>query len=355
MTSLTRLKKLRLQLKPHQAYLISNPKDIYYFTHFFSLVPEEREAFLVVTADQAWLLYNSFSPYQPPTGITPQPGCSLNNLQTAFNQLKKEAQLKSVLIDKTSLFVNEYEALQEIKLKLQTLDRQQIWSLRTIKDKQEIESLRKAGQVTQQVMTIIWNQLEPGQTEETVRNLIEAELKRAGSQRPAFPTIVAFGTNTALPHHQPTAAVLEKEMAVLMDFGATIDGYCGDMTRSGWFGQSSPDEYQTLEKIVKQAYRAGLERCQTANSGKLKARDLDQATREIITQAGFGHYFIHTTGHGLGLDIHESLSLHQANQQLIKPGMILTIEPGIYLQNKFGYRYENMVLVTKNGAEELTS
>ncbi len=355
MTSLTRLKKLRLQLQPHQACLVSNPKDIYYFAHFFSLVPEEREAFLLVSADQAWLLHNSFSPYQAKAGITPKPGCSLDNLQTALVQLKKEALLKSILIDKTSLFVNEYEALQKINLKLQTLDRQQIWSLRTVKDQQEIESLKKAAQVTQKVMTAIWKQLKPGQTEQTVRDLIEAKLKRAGSQRPAFPTIVAFGVNTALPHHQPTSAVLKNEMAVLMDFGATINGYCGDMTRSGWFGQNPPDKYKTLEKIVKQAYQTGLESCRTVGSGKLKARDLDQAARAVITEAGFGHHFIHTTGHGLGLDIHESLSLHQNNHQQLKPGMILTIEPGIYLKNEFGYRYENMVLITESGAEELTS
>lgn len=364
MTVQTRLKKLQAQLQPKQAFLLSNPHDITYFANFFSLVPTEREAFLVITPSKAILLRTNFSPYQVQPEVNAHPSCSLKTLQTTLRDLKDEIHLKTVFLDKENLFVNEYEVLQKLRLKLLPLDRTLIWQLRTIKDEMELKYLREAGQVTRQVMTEAWSELKPGLTEKQVRNLLEAKIKRKGSQRPAFPTIVAFGANTALPHHQPTEAKLKKEMPVLLDFGATINGYCGDMTRSGWFGQKPNKKFLEIKRVVRSAYDEALNevgeigQAKTAKStqdqSKVMAKDVDQAARSVIAEAGYGQYFIHTTGHGLGLDIHESLSLNHKNDQLIEPGMVITLEPGIYLKGKFGYRYENMVLVKKDDTQELT-
>ena len=126
------------------------------------------------------------------------------------------------------------------------------------------------------------------------------------------------------------------------------------MTRSFWFGDKPTQEYLKVKKTVHQAYQAALAKLTQPLTNQLQAKDLDQAARSVISLAGYGPKFIHTTGHGLGLDIHEPPSLNWRNDQEIKPGMVITLEPGIYLNGRFGCRHENTILVTKDGAQELT-
>lgn len=350
-----RINHLRQSLENNQAILLSAPADVDYLTGFRSLVPEEREAFLIITSKKAVLLHASLSPYQAVGGLEVVVGCSQEKLGETLKKITKEQKLKSLLFDATNLVVTEYQPLKKINaLKLQPFPRQQLWHLRSVKDQAEIELLSQAASMTSQVMKKILGELKAGIIEEKLRNQIEAELKRKGSEKIAFPTIVAFGDHSALPHHQPTTRRLKKEMVVLLDFGATVGGYRGDMTRTVWFGDKPSPKFMQLEKIVKQAYQATIKQLQTRGRQKILAKDLDQTARAIITQAGFGQNFIHTTGHGLGLDIHESLSLSWKNEQPILPQMVITIEPGIYVEGELGYRYENTVLVTKTGAEELT-
>ena len=142
-------------------------------------------------------------------------------------------------------------------------------------------------------------------------------------------------------------------MPILIDLGATVNGYHGDMSRTVWFGKKPSPEFLKVEEVVKAAYQEAVSALKNRQGQQILAKDLDQAARGVITQAGYGKNFIHTTGHGLGLDIHENLSLNWNNEQPILPQMVITIEPGIYLEGKFGYRYENMVVVNDDGAMEL--
>lgn len=353
-----RIDRLRQSFIAHQALLLSNPTDITYFTGFRSLVPEEREAFLIITPNSAHLLHASFSPFEPTPNLVVSKSCSLEKLDQKLAELIKAEGIKECLIDEDNLVVGEYQALQQIKqLKINPLQRQHIWQLRTIKDRQEISLLTQAAKLTAQIMTQVLAELKAGMTEQELKNQIESQLKQAGSEKPAFPTIVAFGSHSALPHHQPTNTRLKPETVVLLDFGAMSGGYRGDMTRTVWFGNKPTQKFLAVKKIVHQAYDKTLEKLKTSIKAddKLLAQDLDQAARGVIAEAKYGTHFIHTTGHGLGLDIHETLSLSWKNQQPIMPGMVLTLEPGIYLEGEFGYRYENMVLVKKDGAQELTA
>ncbi|MBU1885027.1 aminopeptidase P family protein [Patescibacteria group bacterium] len=354
--SKSRLDNLQSNLKDNRAILFSTPNDIFYLTNFNFLVPEEREAFLIVTQKSALLLHASFSPYQPSNDIIPIKGNSIDKLKQQFEYLHQQEGVTQLLVDKTSLFVNEYEAIQKLSfLKISGLDRQLIWQLRMIKDEEELVFLKKAAKLTSQALHTSIAKLEAGITEKQVKDLIESELKKVNSKRPAFPTIVAFGSNSALPHHQPTDKKLTSEAVVLIDCGATVNNYCGDMTRTTWFGNNPNPEFTKIEQIVKQSYQSALKRLSKKSTNQpILARDLDQAARQVIVNTGYGDDFIHTTGHGLGIDIHENLSLSWKNQQEILPNMVITIEPGIYLDNKFGYRYENTVLVTNKEAEELT-
>jgi Xaa-Pro aminopeptidase len=350
----SRIKQLSQFLGQDQALLLSLATDITYLTGFEHLVPEERESFLLITPHTNIFFHASFSPFKAPSGINVHKGCGLSRVNTQIRKLHQENNLKEVLIDKSSLFVNEHEVLAKLSfLEISGFDRQQIWKLRTIKDDDEVGSLKKAAQITEQAVTTAIKMLEVGMTEIQLKDAIEAELKKFGSQKPAFPTIVAFGPNSALPHHQPTEMALKSEMSILIDLGGTVDGYHGDMTRTVWFGDNPDAEFLKIEQIVKDAYQAAVDTLNNRQGNLILAKDLDQAARSTIAKAGYGKEFIHTTGHGLGLDLHENLSLNWNNEQPILPQMVITIEPGIYLEGKFGYRYENMILVTEDGALEM--
>jgi Xaa-Pro dipeptidase len=352
----SRVKKLSQFLTKRQAILISTPADIVYLTGFKHLVPEERESFLLVTSNSNHFLHASFAPFGNQGGINSIKGCSLEQLSQVIQQLIAQKGLEQLLVDKTSLFVVEYEALSSLPLlEIADFDRDQIWQLRTIKDEMEIKTLKKAARITSQVMKETHKSLEVGVTELQLKKNIEKKFKQAGCERSAFPTIVAFGNHSALPHHQPTSLALKENMPVLIDLGAMVDQYCGDMTRTVWFGDKPDPEFLLIEKIVKQAYQKTFAQLKTRSPKKMiLAKDLDQTARDVINLAGFGENFIHTTGHGLGISLHETLSLNWKNEQPILPGMVITIEPGIYLESKFGFRYENTILISQNSAQKLT-
>jgi Xaa-Pro aminopeptidase len=188
---------------------------------------------------------------------------------------------------------------------------------------------------------------------------LEIAMLEAGSTGPAFPTIVAIGEHGALPHHQPTDRVLQPDEPILIDFGATYQGYRSDITRTVWIGDQVSDAFTKYEQLVRQAYTASLallsHPTESTPFTPPTAGMLDQAARQVIATAGYGAEFIHTTGHGVGLDIHEQPSLYQGQPTPITPGMVITIEPGIYLTGTMGYRYENTILVTETGYTELTA
>jgi Xaa-Pro aminopeptidase len=341
------------------ATLFSNPTDVTYFTGFEFLLPAEREAFVLISPTAAELWYASFSPLptQLPIGLTAQPMRGLQNLWQTLKKKLETGELVTLQFDAQNLTVAEHAELQTTSgAKLIQLDRAKIWTLRQVKDLAEQALLRKSNQLTDAVVTQVITQLTVGQTEKNVATLIEQAFKAAGAEGLAFPTIVAFGDHTALPHHQPTDRALTAETAVLIDAGAKVHGYCADLTRSFWFGQTTPQAYLTIAEQVKLAYRSTTEwitqQIQTATP--ITAKEIDAQARQSITKAGFGEKFIHTTGHGTGLDIHEPPSLNWNNEAVITPGVCFTVEPGIYLPGEFGYRYENSLLLTPTGIEVLS-
>ncbi len=353
---MSRLKKLQRQLPPNTAYLLSSLGDIRYFTNFEFLVPTEREALLLITKNSALLLHASFSVAEVFSGITAFPGCYPEKLQTRVREIIEAEGIKTLNLDKDSLFVSEYESLLSLKnLEIKSMDRNLIWQMRMIKDRRELTAIKKASNISKKAFSAIRAQVAEGITEIELKELLEQEMKRLGSSMPAFPTIVAFGAHTALPHHQPTDQPLQDNTAILIDFGASFNGYCSDMTRSFWFGNDIPDKFTQLEQLVHQAYTAAMTTISRIYKDQtIRASEVDSAARSIIAAAGYATEFIHTTGHGLGLDIHENPSLSWNNAEMLQPGMAITVEPGIYLNGLYGYRHENTVALAKNEAVELT-
>lgn len=350
MEYLRRIKILQASLQAEQVFLLSKPADVQYYSGLINLNPEERESFLVVSSSKAILMYPSFSPLEKHEGFEYHAGYWPNDLAEVVGGLVAKEKIAEVFLDKSSLFLHEFEAIQNLKVQFSSLNREIIWQQRMAKDVEELALLERAGQITAQVMNVVIKTLKAGMTEAELAQQIEIEMRKLGAETVAFPPVVAFGKHSALPHHQPTDTQLENNMVVLIDIGAKYHGYCGDMTRTVWFGDAPSEKFVEIEKVVKDAYDAAMQETHAENSGAA----IDKAVRRVIKKAGYEKHFIHTTGHGVGLEIHEQPSLYFKKDAPIPQGSVITIEPGIYLEGQFGYRHENMVLVENESSKELT-
>ena len=222
--------------------------------------------------------------------------------------------------------------------------------LRMIKDEIELEKMRQAAHIAQTALLATLKGLRAGMTEKEVANQLIIQLLRAGSEPDLpFAPIVSFGENTANPHSVPTDRALRPGDLLLVDWGASCDGYLSDITRTFTFGEVDPELHQ-IGEIVNRANRAG----RSAGRSGVAAGAIDRAARAVIEAAGYGEAFIHRTGHGLGLEAHEEPYIYDTNTQELLSGMTFTVEPGIYLPGKGGVRIEDDVVVTENGLESLT-
>lgn len=220
--------------------------------------------------------------------------------------------------------------------------------LKMCKDPTEIELMLAAGKIIDEVMSQMVDVIRPGISERKVAHLIETQIREAGADDIAFKPIVASGPNSALPHHSPTDRELKAGEFVVMDFGAVYKGYCSDMTRTFFLGKANSRQREIYD-IVKAAYDAGYKE---VVKGK-KIEDLDLAVRNVISSAGYGEYFIHRTGHGIGIEVHEDPYIMGGNTNVLENGMAFSIEPGIYIPGEFGIRLENIVVVNDNAPLEL--
>lgn len=351
----SRLANFQATLAPLELVLLSTPNDIRYFTEFTFLVPEEREALLVVSAKEAWLIATSFSPTPPQTDITMLFGCQPTRLASHLNELVKKTAARKIWYQAQSLFVSEFQAIQQICPSIQAHPSDRLWQFRMMKDAIEIAALQQAGQIVAKVAAQIQASCQVGVTELELCHQVDQLFQELGAEQPAFPTIVAFGAHATSPHHQPDQTPLTEETVILLDCGARVNGYRSDLTRTWWFGAKPDAQFLEVEKIVKAAYQTVVDQLQLpAASRAVTAKQADQLARDYITQHGYGPQFIHTTGHGVGLDIHEPPSLSWSDATALKAGMTITVEPGIYLDGKFGYRFENTILLTDTGADILT-
>lgn len=220
--------------------------------------------------------------------------------------------------------------------------------MRVIKTKDEIQALKKAVLLNERVFQLVYNSIEPGMTEIEIALALELTMRELGAEGPSFDTIVAFGTNAARPHAVPTDRVLKSGDIVLIDMGLVLQGYCSDMTRT--FVAGKPDTtYLERLRVVRKAQLAGI----NAIRAGAVCRDVDRAARRVVVNAGYGDFFGHGLGHGVGLAVHEEPRLGPRSRKKLRAGMIVTIEPGIYLPEWGGIRLENMVVVREDGCEVL--
>ncbi len=224
--------------------------------------------------------------------------------------------------------------------------------LRAVKDPGEVAQIHEAAKLADAAFTELVTRGLVGRTERELAFELTMAMRRQGAERASFDIIVAGGAHGALPHAMPRDAPITADQLVVIDWGAQLEGYCSDCTRTVWAGSSEPNgEEREVYDLVHKAQLAGLE----AIRGGAGTRSVDSAARQVIEAAGYGEYFGHGLGHGVGLDIHEAPRLSPRSDSALEPGNIVTDEPGIYLPGRFGVRIEDLVVVTDDGCEVLTS
>ncbi len=222
--------------------------------------------------------------------------------------------------------------------------------LRLKKDKAEVAAMRRAVKIAQAALEAVIPQIKIGMTEhELASELVMQLLKHGSESEMPFAPIVSAGPNSANPHASPTDRKLQAGDLLVVDWGATYEGYISDLTRTFAVGEVD-EEYKKIHAIVQESNAAG----QAAARPGVPCADVDQAARKVIEKAGYGKYFPHRTGHGIGMEGHETPYIRGDNMQILEPGMAFTVEPGIYLTGRNGVRIEDNMVITKDGAESLS-
>lgn len=221
--------------------------------------------------------------------------------------------------------------------------------MREVKDEDEVAAIRKAAGLGCALFDGMLEFLRPGLKEYEVAAELEHRARLAGAEAMSFETIVASGERSALPHGRASAAKLPRRGFVTLDFGVILDGYMSDMTRTVHLGKALPGEREVYDAVL-EAQEAAV----AAIAPGVTAGEVDEAARSVLRRAGLDQHFTHSTGHGVGLEIHEGPRLAAKQTQRLEAGMVITIEPGVYMPGQFGLRIEDMVLVTKTGGEVLT-
>ncbi|WP_019415969.1 Xaa-Pro peptidase family protein [Paenisporosarcina sp. TG20] len=269
-------------------------------------------------------------------------------LKEAIN--KKGIPISQLAIEKSHLTVERLDALQELfpQASFTRLD-DLLNMMRVIKDENELSILRQAAEYADYAIQVGVSEIAEGKTELEILTAIELALKKKGISHMSFDTMVLIGPKTASPHGKPGDRKIQKGDFILFDLGVVYKGYCSDITRTVSFGEPT-DEQKDVYETVRRAEQDAVD----AVKPGVRAMDLDKIARDVITQAGYGEFFTHRLGHGLGISVHEYPSVTGNNELLLTEGMVFTIEPGIYDPKITGVRIEDDVVVTKDGVEILT-
>lgn len=270
-------------------------------------------------------------------------------IENTVAELVEALHIKSVGFEKHDLTYGLYEKYNNsIQSNLIPSDAL-IEKLRLIKDQDEINIIKDACKIADDAFNHILDYIKPGVKESDISNELEFFMRKQGATSSSFDIIVASGYRSALPHGVASSKEIQSGELVTMDFGASYNGYASDITRTVAVGEIS-EELETIYNTVLEAQLKGVEGIKAGITGK----QADALTRDYIDQQGYGKYFGHSTGHGLGLDVHEMPRLSLHSDEMLEPGMVVTVEPGIYIPNVGGCRIEDDILVTEDGNERLT-
>lgn len=327
------------------AFLISGRTSTFYFTGFSGTTSK-----CLFTRDGVYLItdfrYVSQAKEQVFTDI--EVVRYEKDMMETLNGLCLQHRVKRLGIEGEMLTYSEYRAIRRaLKQEIVLDDRQgAINRLRMVKDAEEMEKIAQAANIADTVFHNILPLIKPGVTEYEMAMEMEYGMKKLGAKEASFDTIVASGPRSALPHGVAGARALQMGDAIVLDFGAVYQGYCSDMTRTVFLGTPSP-QMKSIYDIVQKAQKEALNQAAPG----MKGMELDGVARDVIRQEGYGKFFGHGLGHGVGVDIHELPAISPKGKEVLKPGMVFTVEPGIYLEGVGGVRIEDMICLTESGVE----
>lgn len=347
-----RLQLVRKDLPPDSVMFLNSVSDVRYLTGFtgdssLCLISHKSVYFLTDGRYTLQIAQEAQIPLEI-CEITP-----LRNWKDILRELVLDLRPSKFLLDKSSVTLDMADkirsALKNTSCRIKHSDT--LRNLRMIKDEVEIETIRQNLMITEAGYSYIIRQTLPGRTENQIAAELEYYLRRQGAFKLAFDTIIASGYRSALPHGTASDKKLIDNEIVLFDFGIVKDGYCSDFTRAYYSGKIIDSKIKEIHAIVLEA----LQNAQAKIKPGVTADEVHRAAYQVIESAGYGKYFTHSTGHGVGLNIHEAPWIKQGSRQVLREGMVFTIEPGIYLPGKGGIRLEDIVVVRTNGFERLTS
>jgi Xaa-Pro aminopeptidase len=342
MSRLERLREL-IHAKELDGVMISKPENRVYFSGF-----DGSSGLLLVSRTQAKLItdfrYIEQAASQAPEFSVVRHGSDL--YATVLSEIDSLG-LKKIGFEGDFLTWDAYQRLTEITAEPVSVH---LDELRTAKDQGELALIRRAVVLADNAFTHVLPFIKPGVREEDIALELEFHMKKNGAEKNAFDIIVASGKRSALPHGKASAKIIEAGDLVTMDFGAVFKGYHSDITRTVIVGQATTKQREIYNLVLK----AQLAGAAAVAPGKL-GREIDAVARDIIAAAGFGDFFGHGLGHGVGLVIHEQPRLAPVSETVLAPGMVVTVEPGVYLPDWGGVRIEDTVVVTAAGVEILTA
>lgn len=346
---MTNIEKLQANLKPGEGALLEAPYNRRYLTGFSS-----SDGYVLAAAGAAYFL-TDFRYIEAAEKKVGDMACiCYQKPADTIRELLKRHGIHTLYVETGVVSVCQFEvwkrAFPGVDILAEGVLDKWMDSLRRIKSPDELQKILQAQALTEKGFDHILSFIEAGRTEREIALELEFFMRRQGADGVAFDFIVVSGANSSLPHGVPGDKVVEKGDFVTMDFGALVDGWHSDMTRTVAVGWASEEQQQVYDTVLR-AQEAAL---RILKAG-LSCRDGDAAARQIIEQAGYGECFGHATGHGVGVEIHEEPRLSpRSENEFLQAGNVVTVEPGIYLPGKFGVRIEDMAFITENGCENLT-
>ncbi|MBQ7726753.1 MAG: aminopeptidase P family protein [Clostridia bacterium] len=342
-----RIAVLQSFLREQEAVFLTYEANRRYYTGFPS-----SAGILIVTKDRAWFLID-FRYYEKASAAVT--GCEVMLLTDFAEQIRAlcGGRIKTVYLETETVSVARLESyrkrLPEFSFSEDDALQKAILRQRRIKNKEELACMRMAQSLTDETFSYILPRIEPGRTEREIQLDMEFFMRKNGSEGVAFDFIVLSGSNTSLPHGVPGDRPVCQGDLVTMDFGAVCGGYRSDMTRTVAVGKIEKEERRVYETVLS----AQNEAFSRLRPGAV-CREVDKAARDYIAQAGYEGNFGHGLGHSVGLEIHENPACNTACEEILESGVVMTVEPGIYLPGRFGVRIEDMAVITDNGYENFT-
>lgn len=344
---MNRFKKLNFPKKA-DAVLITSDINRRYFTGMKS-----SAGFIVAFPEKAYLIIDfRYIEKAKSTALN----CEVIEQEVIFEQitdLMKKHRAKNIAVESMDLTVHRLELFKSKMPEIEFITTDElsscIYDIRIIKTEDEIEKIQKAQEIAENAFEKILDFIRPGVSEREIALKLDSLMLENGAEALSFETIALTGKNTSMPHGVPSDSKVQKGDFVLMDFGAVYDGYHSDMTRTVCVGQPT-DKMKKIYNIVLEAQLKALDSVKSGITGS----ELDKAARQYIEDNGYGGAFGHSLGHGVGMEIHEYPNASSKSKTVLKPNMVVTIEPGIYLPSEFGVRIEDFVVVTEKSCQNLT-